>query len=498
MAILDIQITNASIREIQGSLGLDFSEAGWISTAYLIAEIIVIPLTGYLSKVFGIRRYLLVNCFLFVGSSLLCCFAWNLQSMIAFRFFQGLSGGTLIPLSFQVILLFMPPSHRVFGLTIFGLIATLAPTIGPSLGGWLTENYGWRSIFLINILPGFLTILAIRYGVARGKTNLAKLKKVDLFSLITLVLGLGSLSFVLEEGAKVNWFEDHSIRVCMLVTITCLIPFVTKQLITLEPLLNIALLKNRNFGISGLITLISAAALYGGVYALSLYLSQIQNYSAIHIGQVMMWVGIPQLFVMPLVPALTKKIDLRVLSFFGLLLFALSNYMNSQLDYNYSGAEFRVALIIRSIGQPFFIIPLSVMAMSLVEPKDAGNASSIYNVMRNLGGSIGIALTGTFLVSRHDLHFQRHIENVSLHEIATQEILVGISNLLRMNGIDSVNAKLSATDFLIKLAHREALISAYSDIFWVMSIALVVCASLILFLKKLKTQGLDISESQSH
>ncbi|MGZ3686867.1 MAG: DHA2 family efflux MFS transporter permease subunit [Bdellovibrionota bacterium] len=489
MAILDIQITNASLREIQGALGLDFAEGGWISTAYLIAEIIVIPLTGFLSKVFGMRRYVLVNCVIFVIASLLCGISWNLSSMIAFRVLQGLSGGILIPMSFQAMLLFMPPQRKAIGLAIFGMTATLAPTLGPSLGGWLTENISWRANFMINLVPGAIMILLISYGMPLAATNFEKLKKMDVLGTLTMALGMGTLTYILEEGSKVQWFEDELIQICTLICIGSMASFMAIQLLRKDPLLNLRLFLDRNFGLSALITMLSAIALYGGIYALSLYLGQIQNYGALQIGQVMMWVGIPQLFVMPMVPWLMKKVDPRILVVAGMGLFAYSNLINSQLNMDFAGEQFRFSLIIRAIGQPLFVIPLSALAMGMIHPGEAGNASSIYNVMRNLGGSIGIAMAGTFLVGRQALHAGQVMAKLGQYDSLTNDRLSMIQTGLMIAGQDSQSARAGATKLLVGIAQREAIIQSFGDVFWVISVLLGLCILMVLLLRNDGNQG---------
>lgn len=326
MAILDIQVTNASLREISGALGLDISESGWISTAYLIAEIIVIPLTAFFSDRYGIRRYLLFNAFGFVVASILCGFSNNLTALVICRILQGFTGGTLIPLSFQLILLLMPEKQKPLGMTIFGVTVTLAPTLGPTLGGWLTDVWGWRSIFFINIFPGLLMILLVNKGLTKVKEVDHVHKKLDPYSLITLIPGLGGLMFFLEEGPKNEWFDSMEIRVAFLMAIIFIPLFVVRQLTAEKPLLNLELFRNRNFAIGTVITTLAGCALFSGIYALSLYLSQIQDYSAPQIGAVLMWVGLPQLLVMPLVPFLIRFIDLRFLAIVGLLTFAYSNF----------------------------------------------------------------------------------------------------------------------------------------------------------------------------
>lgn len=491
MAILDIQITNASLREIQGSIGLDLSEGGWISTAYLIAEIVVIPMTGFLSEIFGIRLYLIWNAALFIVASILCGLAWNLPSIIAFRVFQGFVGGTLIPMSFQIMLLFMPKDKKPIGMALFGLTATLAPTLGPSLGGFLTDHYGWRLNFFINIVPGILLILAVRYGIPREKLDLERLKKMDVLGVISLVFGLGSLTYVLEEGAKVQWFEDREIQVGTLVALGALSVFLVDQLLRKDPLLKLKLLANRNFAIATLITSLSAVALYGGIYSLSIYLGQLHGYTATEIGSVMMWVGIPQLLIMPMMPALMKRVDLRILAGLGMLLFSLSNYLNSHLDFGYSGEQFRFSLFIRAIGQPLFLIPLSTIGVALVSPEESGDASSLFNMARNLGGSVGIALAGTFLVSRQAMHFDHMIERVLASDTRTGQALKMMELGLRQKGLDPVAAQMGSNKILVGLAQRDSFVQAFGDIFTILGFGTLLCVVLIFLLKGVENAGHD-------
>jgi DHA2 family multidrug resistance protein len=486
MAIIDIQIINASLREIQGSLGLDMSESGWISTAYLIAEIVVIPLTGYLSKAFGMRKYILWNSSLFIIASIFCGFSWNLHSMVFFRVLQGLTGGTLIPLSFQTMLTDLPESKRNLGLAIFGTTATLAPTLGPTVGGWLTENYGWRSIFYINMVPGIIMLSLIRFGMPSSLGNKKLIKRMDFLGAITLCLSLGTFTYILEEGAQNDWFTDNSIRLCTLVSLMSFAIFMASQLLKKEPLLNLKLLLERNFGLSAAITAVAAMGLYGGVFATAVYLGQVHNYGPQDIGSVMMWIGIPQLFVMPFVPWLMRWVDLRLLAVIGFSLFAGSNYLNAHLSFLYSGEQFQTSLILRAIGQPLFMIPLSALAMGMISKEEAGNASSIYNVVRNLGGSIGIALTTNFLVSRGQLHLSNAISSVDFQGPVIQMNTTELYQTFLKNGQNRIEAMNSVAGEVIKLAYREAMVQSFGDVFFLTSIVLASCIVLILFIKKAK------------
>jgi MFS transporter, DHA2 family, multidrug resistance protein len=483
MAVLDIQITNASLREIQGSLGLDLAESGWISTAYLIAETLMIPLTGYLSEVFGIRRFIMVNCFLFIIASVLCGLAWNVDSIIAFRIFQGLVGGALVPLAFQILLIFIPSEKRHLSMVIFGLTATLAPTIGPSLGGWLTEHFGWRYVFFINIFPGALMLYLIFRGIRSGPILWQKLKQIDLPGILFLSAGLGTLTYVLEEGARQDWFDSRTIQICTLTALISLTIFIVSQLFRKNPLLNLFVLGDRNFLFTSLITMISGAALYGGIFSLSIYLGQIQNYRAADIGSVIMWLGVPQLMIMPLLPLLMKHVNLKALAVIGLLIFAYSNYLNAFMDSNYSGDQVRLSLLIRAIGQPLFMIPISTIGMALVSHQTAGNASSIFNMMRNLGGSIGVAMASTFMLSRQQLHFQQIVASLNSGNNLLGEYLYKLEAAFRIAGHDIVAAKQLAIKLISSIALRDSFIQAFNDIFIILAMGLALAAMFVLMLK---------------
>ncbi len=484
MAILDIQVTNASLREISGALNLSLSESGWISTSYLIAEIIVIPLTAFFSQVFSLKNYILWNCGLFLAASILCGLSWNLPSLIFCRILQGLSGGTLIPLSFQIILTLMPEKQKPLGLTLFGLTITLAPTLGPSLGGWLTDQYSWRSIFFINLVPGLFMMLALNFGLAQAKTNFALLKKLDITSLICLIVGLSGMTYILEEGPKKDWFDSVSIRTGLIMALIGIPIFIVRQFYLEFPLLRLSLFRNRNFALGTVITTIAGCALFSGIYGLSLYLAQVQDYSAADIGMVLMWVGLPQLLVMPFVPFLMKHVDLRILAIIGLSLFAYSNYMNSFLNINIGGDELKYSLWLRAMGQPLFVIPLSVMAMGLVRKEDAAEASSIFNVMRNLGASLGIALTSTFLLRRQATHLFQMSERVSAHDFRLMETIYTTEMKLRSSGLSAFDARVQSFKELIKPIVRDSMIESFSDIFFVLTGGLLFCTVLVLLLKK--------------
>ncbi|MCX6926693.1 MAG: DHA2 family efflux MFS transporter permease subunit, partial [Verrucomicrobia bacterium] len=331
MAVLDIQITNASLNDILGSLGATFEEGSWISTSYLVAEIIVIPLTGWLSDVFSARRYLLVNAALFLVFSMACAWSWNLESMIIFRALQGFTGGVLIPMAFNLVLKLLPPAKRGLGFALFGMTATFAPAIGPTIGGWLTDNYGWPSIFYLNLLPGALLITAVAWGLKPAKPQLGLLRRGDWWGIGTMAIGLGSLIVFLEEGNRNDWLNSQFITALGLTAAVFLSAWVVIELKRREPFVNLRLLTDRNFGLGTIVSTAFGVGMYGAMYLLPLYLAQVQGYNAQQIGMTIMWSGVPQLFMMPVAALLLRWFDARLLLTLGLALFSGSSFMNATM-----------------------------------------------------------------------------------------------------------------------------------------------------------------------
>ncbi|MGL4378320.1 MAG: DHA2 family efflux MFS transporter permease subunit [Microcoleaceae cyanobacterium] len=486
MAVLDIQITNASLKEIQASLGATLEEGSWISTAYLVAEIIVIPLTGWLSQVFSIRRYILINTALFTIFSMSCAWAWNLPSMIVFRGLQGFTGGSLIPMTFTFLLTNLPPKKQPIGMALFAITATFAPSIGPSLGGWLTDNYGWQYIFYINLVPGLLLLSAVWYAVEPQPLKLHLLKEGDWGGIIAMALGLGSLQVVLEEGSRKDWFNSDVIVQLTIIASIFLTLFIIIELTRKHPFINLRLLKKRNFGLCAIINISMGIGLYGSIYILPLYLAQIQNYNAMQIGQVLMWVGFPQLLIIPFVPKLMQKIDMRLIIAVGVSLFATSCFMNAGMSHDTGLDQLRLSQLVRAMGQPLIMVPLSTIATAGMAKQDAGSASGLFNMMRNLGGSLGIAILATLVTQREQFHSNRLGEFVSSYNSLTQERLDTLTQVFISKGIDIVTAQNQAIATLDKIVRREAYVMAFNDCFYFIGMALLLSGLAIIFLKKVK------------
>ena len=487
MAVLDIQITNASLKDILGALNATQEEGSWISTAYLVAEIIVIPLTGLLTRTFGMRRYMMGTTALFLCFSTLCGAAWNLESMIAFRMMQGFTGGALIPMAMTLVMAKLPPSRRATGMAIFGLTATLAPSMGPTLGGYLTELYGWPSIFYINWAPGVLLIAGIAYGLDAEKKSLDQLRNADWIGIAFMALGLGSLTIFLEEGNTKDWFDSNFIVTFAALALTGLLGWIVTSTLRQNSFVDLRLYGRRNFLVATVLSAVFGMALYGSSFLLPLFLGQIAGYSPMQIGEVIMWAGLPQLFIMPFVARLSSKIDNRILCSFGLLLFGVSCLMNAYMDADTGYDQLLWSQVVRALGQPFVMLTLSNFAMNGMPMKDTPSASSLFNMTRNLGGSIGIALLGTALTQREHFHSARIGESVSSLSAATQLRMDQLTQNFVSQGFDPVTAGDKALKAIDSIVRRESFVMAYNDGFFIVGGVLLACILILWLSDKVKS-----------
>ena len=489
MAVLDIQITNSSLKDILGTLSATQEEGSWISTAYLVAEIIVIPLTALFSRVFGVRNYMIGTTSLFLLFSTLCGTAWNLPSMIVFRMLQGFTGGALIPMAFTLVLTKLPPSKRAAGMAVFGLTATLAPAMGPTLGGYLTDLYGWPSIFYINWVPGVLLIAGMVYAMDKAKAQLAAFWKADWLGIAFMAVGLGSLTIFLEEGNTDDWFDSSFICTFAALAIVGILGWVVTSATRAEPFVNLRLYGQRNFLVATALSAVFGMALYGSAFLLPLFLGQIAGYSPMQIGEVIMWVGLPQLFIMPFVAKLSSVIDNRIMCSFGLLLFAASCLMNAFMDASTGYDQLLWSQIVRALGQPFVMLTLSNFATKGIAPKDIPSASSLFNMTRNLGGSVGIALLATTLTNREHFHSERLGESITNYSLAVQQRIDGLTSTFTAAGVDAVTAGNKAIGMIGNLVQREAYVMAYNDAFYVVCACLMACIVVLWFSDKVIAGG---------
>jgi MFS transporter, DHA2 family, multidrug resistance protein len=490
MAVLNIQITNASLPYIEGGIGTGGVNGQWVITAYLIGEIIVIPMTDFLSRVFSLRRYLIANTVLFLIFSALCGEAHSLPQMIVLRGLQGFSGGVLIPLAFTIIVAMLPPSKRPIGLAGFSITATFAPAIGPTIGGWLTDNYGWPTIFYVNLAPGVVMLAALVYALPRSSMQLDLFRRGDWLGIALMAIGLAAFQTVLDDGNTYDWFGSPFIVKLSLISAVMLTAFVVVELRRKEPLVQLRLLLRRNFGFGTLSNFLLGFALYGSAYLLPQYLANAQGFDAEQSGQVMAWTGLPQLVIIPFVPLLMKRIDSRLLVCIGLTVFATSCFMNLRLDANYAAPQLFAPDVTRALGQALVMTPLSAIAMVGITPAEAGGASGLFNMLRNLGGAIGTAALETFFTKREQYHSFIINQHVSLLQPATRARLDSLQQYFMAHGVpDPASAMHRAMIAVGNIIRMQATYMGYADCFGLLG-AILLCAMLaVAMLKKGSASG---------
>ena len=485
MAILNIQITNASLLDIEGGIGTGVDNGAWISTSYLIGEIIVIPLTDYLSRVFSFRRYILVNSILFPLFSIACAFTHDLGSMIAMRGLQGFAGGVLIPMAFTMVLTRLPKSQQPIGLALFALAVTFAPAIGPTIGGYLTENYGWQTIFYVNAIPSAVMVVALALTLDPSPMRLDLLKEGDWAGVVTMAIGLSAFQTVLEEGNKDDWFASPFIMRLAVIAAVFLTAFIAIELTAAKPLINVRLLKQRNFGIGVLANTLVGFALFGTVYILPQYLGQVQHYNSEQTGNVLAWTGLPQLLIIPLVPLMMKRWDARYIAFIGIAIFAASCFMNITLSLDNSGDQFFIPNVVRAIGQALVLTPISTITTGAIAPSEAGAASGLSNMMRNLGGAVGTAALSTIMTKREQFHSNIIGQSITLTREEVRARLDQMTDYFMAHGVaDRATATAKAVGQLGAVVKRQALVMGFSDTFAVIGVALSIAAVSVLLARR--------------
>src|ERR1700693_6317067 len=486
MAVLDIQITNSSLREITGGIASTSVEASWVSTSYLMGEIITIPLTAWLARVFGIRLYLLVNVSLFLVFSALCGTATELTQMVMYRALQGFTGGVMIPMSFTILNTMLPPSKRPLGLVLFGITATIGPAIGPYVGGLLTDSYGWQMVFYVNFLPGAVMLAAIAYAIDSQPPNLKLLKQGDWFGIACLALGLGSLIAFLEEGQNQDWFTSTFIQHCFELAVVFIPLFLIIEWVGKHPVVNLRLLLERNLVLSCVVNFVMGAGLYGSVFLLPQYLEQVQEYSARQTGEYMVLIGLPQLLIFPFVPRLMKTVDLRLMVFFGAAIFGGSCFLNTHMAPLFGGAQFQLANVIRGLCKPFTIVPLSAIATAGLMREQQGDGSALFNIARNLGGSVGTALLSAMITQREQFHDFRIGERVTGYRLQVQNFLNSQAAHYDQQGGDPVLAMKRAYKALQSTVQLSSFVMAFSECFLVVGSVLLAGSLVVWFCKKAK------------
>ncbi|MGJ5151325.1 DHA2 family efflux MFS transporter permease subunit [Bradyrhizobium sp. HKCCYLR1023] len=430
MAILDIQVVATSLPTIQEALGITPEAMSWIQTAYLIAEIIAIPLTGLLTRVFTLRWLFVGAVGIFTAASLGCAFSGDFHTLLAFRVLQGFFGGLLIPVVFSAVFLLFPPRLHAVATTIGGVVAVLAPTIGPVVGGFITNTWSWPWLFLINIVPGLVAALATPGLLPKQRMDLAELDKLDLFALLLLAVSLASLELGLKEAPKGGWLSSNCIAFLVL-SASCLTLLVQRLLTSPHPILRLGSFQRRSFTLGCLSSFCLGIGLFGSVYLMPVFLAFVRGHDAFEIGKIMLVTGVAQLIAAPMVTALDGKVDARLLTAFGFVLFgsglAASAFQPPAADYQ----EMFWPQVVRGVGIMFCLLPPTRIALGDLPQAEVADASGLFNLMRNLGGAIGIALIDTILYGRVAMHAQAFRDRLLAGDTAAAKAIGLAPELLR-------------------------------------------------------------------
>lgn len=485
MEVLDSTVVNVSIPHIAGSLGVTIEEATWTMTSYLVANAIVLPLTGWLANHFGRRRLFLTCLFTFTFASVLCGAASSLSALLFFRVIQGMSGGILVPISQAVMLESFPPHKRGRAMAAFGIVVIMAPIIGPVLGGWITDNLSWRWIFYINIPVGAMAFFLANTFVFDPPYIKRSTARVDYIGLAFLAVGLGALEIVLDNGQLHDWFTSSLIRNFAVVAAFSLLAMVFWELACKNPIVDLRLLKDRNFS-AGLLLMTSLGfVLYGSIVLQPIYLQTLMGYTALLSGLTLAPRGLTSLVFAPLAGRMTERRDPRYLIAFGILMTSLP--MLLMMTHWYLQTDFRAIMLpnlIQGMGVVFLFVPLTTATMAYISNEKMGMASGLFNLMRNMGGSAGIAFVNTVLSRRMQLHHARLAENITPYSMPSQQLLQSLPRVLFNLGLPP-GSDVQATYGMIhgELTRQSAML-AFIDNFWLLSVIFLVMLPLLMLMRK--------------
>ncbi|MDP0927017.1 DHA2 family efflux MFS transporter permease subunit [Paracoccus onubensis] len=481
MAILDIQIVSASLSEIQAGLSASGDEIPWVQTAYLIAEVIMIPLSGYLSRMLSTRWVFFISSGGFTLMSLMCGLSGSIGEMILWRALQGFIGGAMIPIVFASAFTIFPRSKMHIVTPLIGLVATLAPTIGPTLGGYLTEYLSWHWLFFINVIPGIIVTVAAFLLIDFDEPDLSLFHRFDWWGFLGLALFLGALEYVLEEGSGDDWFADETIVMMTAVTLTGGFLFFWRAFTAKEPIVRLDAFADRNFAMGSLFSFGLGIGLYGLVYIFPVYLSGIREYNALQIGETMMVTGLAMFLTAPVAGRLSQTVDPRLMMGVGFAIFSFSCWMMTRITADWDYWEIFLPQILRGISLMLCMVPVSNIALGMLPPDKVKNASGLFNLTRNLGGAVGLAIINTVLGNREDFHYARIAESVNGSNEAAQQTMVMLGDAYSSLGGGASAAALST---LTNLARREAMVMSLADIFVVLTLLFTGLALLLLFVQK--------------
>jgi len=487
MEIIDTSVANVALPHMQGSLNAGTDEVTWVLTSYLVANAVVLPMTGWLSRVFGRKRFLITCIVLFTLASLLCGAAPNLGSLIFFRVLQGAAGGALIPISQAILMETFPPQQRGMAMAIFGIGAMFGPIVGPALGGWITDNMSWRWIFYINLPIGMIAAIMCAFFIfdpSYLRQQRRETISIDYWGLFLLTASMGSLQVVLDKGQQEDWFNSSFIIAFSLIFVSTLIALIRVELTHEHPIINLRLFKNISFSSGNLIMFVVGFCLYSSIMLIPLFLQTLMGYSATDAGMVMAPGGVATLITMPFVGAALAKRDGRKIVFFGLVLGAASMFIMQGLNLQGAFWDYTWPRIVLGFGLAMIFVPLTTVTLATISRTEMGNATGMFNLLRNIGGSVGIAMAATLLARYSQFYQTNLVAHITPYNPTFQMRFDALKQALIAKGISITQADQTALGMIYGEVRRQAGALAFNRIFFVIGLAFLVIIPLLLLLKR--------------
>jgi DHA2 family multidrug resistance protein len=468
--LMESGITSVTIRDVQGALGTAVDEGSWISTAYLIGEIIAVPSAAYLCDIISPRKYLTGASVLFVIFSMYSASAQSLHTMLFARFLQGLAGGTFLPLASYMIVNQLPLISRNTALFLLGFSAAVAPSIGALYGGWLCVNFGWKACYFVLALLAVPLIFIFHFTVDARAIKKGVMKSIDVIAIIVLSIGLGGMTFVLQEGNRLGWTDDPNVWKMALAAVSTFAMGAYLTTLSKHPFIDFRVAWRRNFLACNFANLMIRVATYANLYLVSLYLTRIQSYDAFQVAHVVKWTGVAQIVTFPLVWLLVRWLDGRIVIIAGTLLFMSVGVMNSMMTHEWVGDDLVLSQVVRALAQTMVLAPMTGLAFFGIDSKSVGSAAALFSGLRQFGGPVGAAILGTFLSYRHTLHFARVSETVTAGSLVVQGHMDKIAETYAIRGSDGDREALIK---LSKLIDRESYVMSYADAYILISVLLL-------------------------
>jgi len=479
MAFLDIQVVSASLAEIQAGLAASSDEITWVQTSYLMAEVVAIPLSGFLSRALGTRIMFASAAAGFTAASVMCGLSSSMEQMIVWRALQGFIGGGMVPTVFASAYTIFPRSKQPVVTPLIGLVATLAPTIGPTVGGILTDAMSWHWLFFINIVPGILVTVAAATLIDFDRPNFALFERFDWIGLIFMALFLGALEYVLEDGPRYDWFEDSTIAGAAVLSAGSALVFFARVLLAQQPIVDLRTFADRNFALGSMFSFVLGIGLYGLTFLYPVFLGQVRGYNALMIGETMFVSGATMFATAPLVGRLMTRIDPRLMLAFGFTVVAISNWDMSYVTRDWDFGELLLPQLLRGFGMMFAIVPITNISLGTLAPDRLKNASGLFNLTRNLGGAVGLASLNTVLNKRTDLHLARLHDSITF---ARRPVVDTLNDwAARIPGSD---AQAKAIKELFLFTHLQGAVMAFADVFLLLGLLFVSFSTLVWLMRR--------------